>query len=139
LLSRQKLPDFHFWKSSRYKDNHSNMSVGGDFMNRRGLVASLAASFGCLFIKTPEVNAADEPPFTTSLIRVIASPSAFDGRRLHLIGYVANNGLDRAVGIYLSEVDGRNFIACNSIDLRIDESDNKDLIDRYVTIVGTFH
>jgi hypothetical protein len=108
-------------------------------MKRREIIAALATSFGCLFIKTLNMAASDEKPSNISLIRLIANPSAFDGRRLRLTGYVANNGLDRAVGLYLSEIDAHNFIVLNSVDLRIDESALKSLVDTYVTLVGTFH
>ena len=73
------------------------------------------------------------------LIRLIANPSSFDGRRLGVVGYLANNGVDRALGLYVSEVDARNFIVPNSVDLRIEESSIESLIGKYVTLAGTYH
>jgi hypothetical protein len=58
--------------------------------------------------------------------------------RLGLIGYLAYNGVNRAVGLYVSEVDGRNFIISNSIDLKIEESTVKDL-GHYVILAGIYH
>ena len=109
-------------------------------MNRRELVAAMVALFGQSFIWTSRLRASDEKAFGLSLIRLIANPSGFDGRRIGVTGYLANNGLDRALGLYVSEVDARNFIISNSVDLRIEESaSNKKLIGRYVTLAGTYH
>jgi hypothetical protein len=108
-------------------------------MNRRELVAALAASFGYPFATVLEGLASDDKRTGISLIRLIANPSSFDGRRLGVTGYLANNGLDRALGLYVSEVDARNFIVSNSVDLRIEESGIKSLIGKYVTLAGTYH
>ncbi len=108
-------------------------------MNRRELIATLVASFGQPSWSPSQTAAAKDKPTGLSLIRLIANPSAFDGRRLGVIGYLANNGLDRALGLYVSEVDGRNFIVSNSIDLRIEESAVKGSVGKYVTLAGTYH
>lgn len=74
-----------------------------------------------------------------SLIQVIANPSDFNGQHLRVVGYLGPNGIDRAVGIFLSEADGHNFVLSNSIDLRAEESMTKDLIGKYVVFSGTYH
>jgi hypothetical protein len=58
---------------------------------------------------------------------------------LRLGGFLDYNGIDRAVGLYVSEVDGRNFILPNSIDLRLEEDTVKKFIGRYVILEATFH
>ena len=77
--------------------------------------------------------------YYVSLIRVIANPRTFDGRRIRLAGYIDHNGLDKAVGVYVSEVDGRNSVSANSVDLHIDESMGSKFIGKYVLFDGTFH
>jgi hypothetical protein len=108
-------------------------------MNRRELVGALAASFGCSSVSASKVASSDKVLAAPSLIRLIANPSSFDGRRLGVVGYLANNGVDRALGLYVSEVDARNFIVPNSVDLRIEESSIKSLIGKYVTLAGIYH
>jgi hypothetical protein len=108
-------------------------------MNRRELVAAVTALFGYSFVRVSKMAASDDRPARLSLIRLIANPNSFDRRRLALTGYLANNGLDRALGLYVSEVDGRNFIVSNSIDLRIEESKYSKLVGKYVTLAGTYH
>jgi hypothetical protein len=76
---------------------------------------------------------------TVSLIRVIASPRDFDGKRVRLIGYVANNGIDGAVGLYISESDARNFVVPNSVDLKIETAEVDKFTNEYAILEGTFH
>ena len=77
--------------------------------------------------------------YNVSLIRLIANPKAFDGRRLRLAGYLDHNGIDRAVGLYVSELDGRNFIISNSVDLQLEESSVAKLLGKYVILEGSYH
>jgi hypothetical protein len=75
-----------------------------------------------------------------SLIRVIASPNNFNGQPVRVIGFVARGGgTDRAVGLFISEIDGRNSITPNSIDLRVEEPMVKDLMRKYAVVSGTYH
>src|SRR5215469_12711000 len=108
-------------------------------MNRRHLVATLSG-----LITARYVSALQATPFTgsannLSLIRLIANPNSFDGHRLRLAGYLANNGLDRAVGLYVSELDGRNFIASNSVDLHLEDEAAKKYKNKYVILNGIYH
>lgn len=107
-------------------------------MNRRGLLTALLGFASEPFWGHGQA-ATEDKPFSLSLIRLIANPSAFDGRRVGVIGYLANNGLDRALGLYVSEIDGRNFIVANSVDLSIEESAVKKSVGKYVTLAGTYH
>ena len=108
-------------------------------MNRREVVAAFASLVSERFLRSSQTPESEGKSSSLSLIRLIANPRAFDGGRLGLIGYLANNGIDRALGLYVSEVDGRNFIVSNSVDLRIEESAVKDLINKYVTLAASYH
>jgi hypothetical protein len=75
-----------------------------------------------------------------SLIQVIANPNDFNGQPIKVVGFLGRGGgLDRAVGLFVSETDGRNFIVPNSIDLHVDEPKVKELMGRYVGLTGTYH
>jgi hypothetical protein len=75
-----------------------------------------------------------------SLIRVIANPNDFNGQPIKVVGALGRGGgLDNAVGLFVSETDGRNFIIPNSIDLHLDESKVKNLMGKYVVLSGTYH
>ena len=110
-------------------------------MTRRAVVALIAG----LYVSTAKLFARwspdqdNEPADNVSLIRVIANPNAFDGRRLTIVGYLDRNGTDRAIGIYVSEMDGRNFVIWNSVDLHINPSVARDLSAKYVIFLGTYH
>lgn len=81
----------------------------------------------------------NKPVAEETLARKFCGSSAFERYRLWLIGYPANNGVDRAVGLYVSEVDGRNFINSKSIDLKMEESATKDSLGHYVILAGIYH
>jgi hypothetical protein len=81
----------------------------------------------------------DHHPFPVSLIRLIANPKPFDGRRVRIAGYLDGNGLDQSFGIYLTESDGRNFIISNSIDLHADQGMYRQYKGQYVIFNGTYH
>jgi hypothetical protein len=108
-------------------------------MNRRELLAALGGLASEPLLRAPQAAVTRDVANSLSLIRLIANPSIFDGRRLRLGGFLDYNGIDRAVGLYVSEVDGRNFILLNSIDLRIEEGTVKKFIGRYVTLEDNFH
>jgi len=81
-----------------------------------------------------------ENPFSVSLIRVIANPEKFDGRRLRVIGVLDyGGGLDRSVCLYVSEPDARNGVMpnCISVDQSVERSDR--LLGKYVILNATFH
>jgi hypothetical protein len=73
-----------------------------------------------------------------SLIRVIANPKPLDGRRLRVAGYLDHNGIDRAIGVYVTELDGQNVIISNSVDLKIDEASVSKLVGKYVIFEGNY-
>ena len=74
-----------------------------------------------------------------SIIQVIANPEMFNGHRISMTGYLDLNGIDRSIGIYLSEADGRNLIVANSIDLHVGGTQIEGLIGKYVSISGVYH
>jgi hypothetical protein len=108
-------------------------------VKRRAVVAGLVGLLSHPFLESSEAGVTDEKPRALSLIRLIANPSSFDGRRLRLAGYLANNGIDTSVGLYVSETDGRNFMMSESIDLNLDEATAKKFARRYVVLNATFH
>jgi hypothetical protein len=103
---------------------------------RLGALFCVFSWFGLTSAQSPEAH---ERANSVSLIRVIANPKGFEGRRLRFAGYLDRNGLDKAVGIYLSEVDGSNFILSNSVDLKIQESAIEKMMGKYVILEGTYH
>lgn len=108
-------------------------------MKRREVVAGLVGLLSHPFLKSSQSQATDEKPQPLSLIRLIANPDKFDGRRVRLAGYLDYNGIDTSVGLYVSETDGRNFMISESIDFHLDEATAKKFIRRYVILNATFH
>jgi len=84
-------------------------------------------------------TAVNLPAPAVSLIRLIATPKEYDGKRLRLAGYLGGAGLDRSLGLYLSSIDGRNGIEQNSIGVDSDEAKLHDLVGRYVVLTAVFH
>ena len=108
-------------------------------MNRRELISVLVGMATEPVLELSQSTAAHEVHGNLSLIRLIANPSSFDGRRWRLAGYLDYNGIDRAIGLYVSEFDGRNAIFSNSIDLRLEEEAAKKFIKRYIILEASFH
>ena len=115
-------------------------------MNLRA-TAILVLLFWCateLFAQVP--TTADNRRFhLVSLIQVIANPNDFNGKPIRVVAFLARGGgLDRALGLFVSETDGRNYVIPNSIDLHLDKSMfsmimDKDMMGRYVSLSGTYH
>ena len=85
-------------------------------------------------------QATEERALPVSLIRVIANPEKYDGRRLRVIGVLGyGGGLDYAVCLYISETDARNGVMpnCISLDKSVDRGDKR--LGKYVILNGTFH
>jgi hypothetical protein len=97
-------------------------------------IATLLCWAGCL----GPLSAQEPPARLTSLISVIASPNSYDGRRIRLIGYLANNGLDKTFGIYVTEIDGRNFLIANSVSLHVNSDNVEKMVGKYVIVEGVF-
>jgi len=110
-------------------------------VRRRDLVTALMASLcgGPSIALARQAEAYDRANLV-SMIRLIANPNSFDGRRVRLEGYLEHNGIDRAVGLYVSEVDGRNHVISNSIDLHRQSSTTmREFMGKYVLLNATFH
>jgi hypothetical protein len=108
-------------------------------MNRRRVMAAFVGLFTQLHAHSSLAAGAAEEARALSLIRLIANPSSFDGRRVRLAGYLYYNGVDRAIGLYVSELDGRNSILSNSVDLHLEKGAAGELVGKYVILDGTFH
>jgi hypothetical protein len=74
-----------------------------------------------------------------SLIRVIASPSEYDGEHIRVLGYLAAAGLDGAPGVFVSESDGRNGIVTNAVNLTVSQSTIQGMYGKYVIVSGLYH
>ena len=85
-------------------------------MSRRALFSVSISLLSCISLVLARSPHAPGRANNVSLIRLIANPKAFEGRRLLLAGYLDHNGLDRAVGLYVTELDGQNFIISNSVE-----------------------
>lgn len=111
-------------------------------MLKRRVTVTIVLLFLCVtsLLSQGPASPDSKRPYVASLIQVIANPNDFNGQPLKVIGFLGRGGaLDRAVGLFVSEADGRNFIVPNSIDLHLDESKVKDLMGRYVALSGTYH
>jgi hypothetical protein len=108
-------------------------------VKRREVVAGLVGLVAHPLLGSSQAGVPDAKPGSLSLIRLIANPSSFDGRRLRLAGYLGYNGIDTAVGLYVSETDGRNAMISESIDLDLDEATAKKFVRHYVVLDATFH
>jgi len=108
-------------------------------VNRRALFSVSISLLSCISFVLARSPRAPDRANHVSLIRLIANPKAFEGRRLRLAGYLDRNGLDRAVGLYVTELDGQNFIISNSVDLQVEESSVEKSIGKYVILEGTYH
>ena len=109
-------------------------------MTRRAIVLLMASLLGWASLLAQDASErGNRRTLRVSLIQVIANQKDFDGQRVGIVGYLGNNGLDRAVGVYVSEVDGRNFVIANSVDLHLEYSQAKTLTGKYVAFSGTYH
>jgi hypothetical protein len=92
--------------------------------------------------RRPPIPDTAHSPFV-SLIQVIANPKDFDGLRIRVCGYLGGNGLDKSLGIYVSELDGRVGVISNSIDLWLhsneDEKNLMSLSKNYVIFSAVYH
>src|SRR5579883_2469170 len=103
-------------------------------MTRRGMVILMTGLLNWTARLFGEELSGEEESsiYNVSLIQLIANPSEFNRQRLRMVGYLGRNGVDRSLGVFLSEVDGRNFILSNSVDLHIEESAIRGLVGKYV-------
>ena len=108
-------------------------------MSRKTIWIASIILLSCFGLATAQSRNGSERANYVSLIRLIANPKMFDGRRLRVAGYLDHNGIDRSVGIYVTELDGQNSIMSNSIDLRLEESSVDKLLGKYVILEGTYH
>ena len=108
-------------------------------MSRKTLWIVSITLLSCFGLATAQSHNGSERAICVSLIRVIANPRLFDGRRLRVQGYLDHNGLDRSVGVYVTESDGRNGIMSNSIDLDLEASSVDKMLGKYVILEGTYH
>jgi hypothetical protein len=107
-------------------------------VSRRALLCASLNILTCVTLALAQSPVSSQRATSVSLIRLIANPQIFDNHRLRLAGFLDYNGPDRGVGLYVTALDGQNFIISNSVDLRGESADEK-LIHKYVIIEGTYH
>jgi hypothetical protein len=117
-------------------------------MNRRLVLAQILLGLGFTKLnwgQTSELKvhraANPEAPITLiSLIRLIANPDLFNGKRVRLHGYLDYGvGTDRALALYLSECDGRNAVSINAVYIKVEPDHLRSLIGKYVLLNCTYH
>jgi hypothetical protein len=91
------------------------------------------------FSQEMQARSDDRRLHRVSLIRVIANPAEYDGKHIRVVGYLQGTGLDSAVGVYVSEVDGRNGILSNAISITVGDTTTKGMIGKYVIVSGLYH
>ena len=110
------------------------------------LATTLITIWGILFVvplgmlaQSPQAHE-NLPAMPVSLIKLIATPSDFDGERVRVVGYLGGAGLDKTLGLYLSESDGRNGAFMNAIVLpHLEPQKVHELVGGYVLLSATFH
>src|SRR5215469_8242395 len=108
-------------------------------MKKNILITTSALLLGLLVLAPAQGPTTSVHPMPVSLIRLIANPLALDGRRIRVLGYLDLNGLDKGVGVYVTEVDARNFIVDDSVGVDIDESTADRFRGKYVIMNATYH
>jgi hypothetical protein len=80
-------------------------------------------------------------PQPVSLVRLIGDPMALSGRMVTVVGFFApTKGIDRALGLYLSEIDAKNWVFMNSVDLSFSKVPNlSPILGKYVVLDGLYH
>jgi len=80
----------------------------------------------------------EKRPVPVSLIRLIANPDKFDGQRVRVIGFLYyGGGLDRAVCLYVSEIDARNAVMSNCVYLHQSFNEDDKRLGKYVILNAT--
>jgi hypothetical protein len=108
---------------------------------RTGIVMCVVIIIGVNFLGSAPTQVLDVQGGTlnsVSLIRLIANPQSFDGRRIKVTGYIAHNGLDSSAGLYVTELDGSNFVVSNSVDLSIEDSHISRALGKYAVLEGIY-
>ncbi len=113
-------------------------------MTRRELGRSLIAGFATSALGIAAEDRKVNTVLAVSLLKVIANPEKYNGKKLRLIGFLnfgAAGFVDEALSLYVSQADGRYTITANAIALgRVKlKVLNEKLIGRYVVLEGTFH
>jgi hypothetical protein len=76
---------------------------------------------------------------TVSLIRLIANRGECDGELIRVVGYLAGAGPDDALGVFVSDSDGRNGILTNAVNLAVSDSTIRGMFGKYVIVSGLYH
>lgn len=141
VLSSARVPDILPWWTRGDRKHDRGLSLGGSepMKLRASFILILLFCSTMIFSQQAAVQDSGHSR-SVSLIRLIANPDDFNGQSVEVVGFLARDGgLDRAVGLFVSDVDARNFVISNSVDLSVDESKVKDRMGWYVVLSGTYH
>ena len=114
------------------------MSIGS--LGIRKSVVVLAQALSILASSCSVAHAEDPREIAVSLIQLIANPTAFDRKRVLVVGYMTLDFENQA--IWLSELDAKHGITRNSLWLEVDNSvyaNRARIHNRYGLVVGTFN
>jgi hypothetical protein len=94
------------------------------------------------FVALCSVTHGEDDPreIAVSLIQLVANPTAFDGKRVLVEGYVTLEFEHQA--IWLSELDAKHIIPRNGLWLNVDNrvyANRARIHNRYGLVVGTFN
>lgn len=93
-------------------------------------------------LRTARASAADDRPVAVSLIRLIADPAAFDGKRVQVFGYVRVE--HEGTAVYLHRDDCEHMLTKNGLWLAANDaapggSREAAVNDRYALVEGRFN
>ncbi|HET8578787.1 MAG TPA: hypothetical protein VFO18_16945 [Methylomirabilota bacterium] len=121
----------------RFRDsNQRPMATGPRF--RKWLVVFVHAL--SIVALCSVAHAEDPREIAVSLIQLIANPTAFDGKRVLVVGYLTVEFENEA--IWLSELDAKHGITRNSLWLYVSDpvyANRARFHNRYGLVVGTFN
>jgi hypothetical protein len=85
-----------------------------------------------------------ERVIVTSLIRVLAHPEQYDGKRIMLLGHYVGDPRREHTALYLTRDDALHDNHANSVwidlgDLSVDPKQRKPIKKGFVRVIGTFH
>ncbi len=105
------------------------------------LLSILFSSLSSAALAQATTDSTDEPE-NVSLIRLIANPEKYDGKKLQVVGFLHLEFEGDA--IYLHEEDYKKGLVQNSFWVEfspklLKKKDPKKLSDKYVIIIGTFN
>jgi hypothetical protein len=107
-------------------------------MTRRDILVTLFGT-GLSYSAFAGGGSNDPLPTLVSIVRLISEPLKFEGMNVRVIGYLSFNGIDRGLGIYISESDGVNIVIPNSVNIGPPSQWLEKYAGKYVVFNAVFH